>query len=339
MSDEHLITTSDLISKTPDMAFSQDFQSSCSKSPTTRKLSSSHTDDAFFRGLKSSFTPNSIANDDLEPTPLVLEVEPTPFKAGTSLQLASSESPIDSATRDGTMVFKLSPSNSSTTPNELHQDMPWNELVTFVETSLDSPSKTGKRAMPPPLAEVKAYGNQATKRRRTVSNANMNKTPRLRPHQDVLWQEHFSSLIKFIKEHGHCHVHYTCGHSPGLSKWVQRQRYQYKLKTAGKKTTMTDERQHKLEEVGFVWDSHAATWEQRLNELAEYKKEHGDCRVPSTYPQNPQLAMWVKSQRRQFKLYREGLNSNLSEERLQSLNELGFTWELRSVNDISDRYF
>ena len=66
----------------------------------------------------------------------------------------------------------------------------------------------------------------------------------------------------------------------------------------GKQSTMTDERVKLLEDIGFIWDSHAAVWEERLNELREYRRIHGDCNVPSSYAKNPKLATWIKCQRR-----------------------------------------
>ncbi len=59
-------------------------------------------------------------------------------------------------------------------------------------------------------------------------------------------------------------------------------------------STMTDERVQLLENIGFIWDSHAAAWAEKLHELKDYAKQRGDCSVPSTYPENPQLATWVK---------------------------------------------
>jgi Helicase associated domain len=51
--------------------------------------------------------------------------------------------------------------------------------------------------------------------------------------------------------------------------------------------------------------------------------------VPSTYPENPQLATWVKCQRRQYKLLKDGKTSNMSLGRIEKLEELGFIWEMR----------
>ena len=61
------------------------------------------------------------------------------------------------------------------------------------------------------------------------------------------------------------------------------------------------------ENAGFVWNSHQTVWEDRWHELLEYKKKHGNCVVPSNYKANPQLALWVKRQRRS--VYEFGLQA------------------------------
>lgn len=73
---------------------------------------------------------------------------------------------------------------------------------------------------------------------------------------------------------------------------MQRQRYQYKLRQSGQRSTITEERIRALDQVGFVWDSHAAVWIERLEELKQYKEVHGHCNVPSRYGANHQLAIW-----------------------------------------------
>ena len=75
---------------------------------------------------------------------------------------------------------------------------------------------------------------------------------------------------------------------------LHRQRGQWKLKQAGKRSTLTEEREKALDELGFVWDSHKAAWEMKYNELSEFKARTGHCNVPTTYAENPQLAMWLK---------------------------------------------
>ena len=111
-----------------------------------------------------------------------------------------------------------------------------------------------------------------------------------------------------------------------------RQRYQYKLKQDGKHSTLTEERQAKLEELNFIWDSHNAVWEERFGELLEYKSVHGHCNVPSTSSLHT-LSVWVQCQRRHYKQYIENKKGNnrsrMSEERVRRLESVGFVWKPR----------
>mmetsp|Transcript_18497 Transcript_18497/g.45825 ORF Transcript_18497/g.45825 Transcript_18497/m.45825 type:complete len:297 (-) Transcript_18497:126-1016(-) len=155
------------------------------------------------------------------------------------------------------------------------------------------------------------------------------KVIQFRQYQAEIWSEKFEDLIEFRKMFGHCHVpHYYQQNAP-LAQWVKRQRYQYKLKVDGKRSTLSDERIRLLNKIGFIWNSHDAVWEERWNELAIYKRLHGDCIVPSNYEKNPQLAVWVKRQRRQYKFYNENKATSMTKERIAKLEKLGFAWDCR----------
>ena len=65
------------------------------------------------------------------------------------------------------------------------------------------------------------------------------------------------------------------------------------------------------------------TWEERVEQLKAYKQVEGHCNVPQKYEANPQLGLWVATQRR---VYKKG---KLSKERIESLQGIGFEWELR----------
>jgi len=167
------------------------------------------------------------------------------------------------------------------------------------------------------------------KRQRMTLEEEEDAARRFRPYQAEQWTEKFEELLQFRKERGHCCVPHTFDENPSLARWVKRQRYQYKLKAEGKPSTMTDERIVALEQAGFVWDSHGAAWLERWQELVQFQQEFGHANVPSNHPQNPQLATWVKCQRRQYKLFWDGKPSNMSLERIQRLESVGFEWELR----------
>jgi hypothetical protein len=153
---------------------------------------------------------------------------------------------------------------------------------------------------------------------------------RFREYQSQQWTTMFEELCAFIKKTGHCQVPHSYAENESLARWTKRQRYQYKLKQEGKPSTMSDDRIGALNALGFVWDSHSAVWEERLQELREHCRVHGHCLVPSQYDENQKLATWVKCQRRQYKLILAGERSNITMERVEKLENMGFTWELRS---------
>jgi glutaredoxin len=69
-----------------------------------------------------------------------------------------------------------------------------------------------------------------------------------------------------------------------------------------------------------------SVWDVRLQELAAYKEANRHTNVPQRFPSNKPLGSWVRTQRNQYKLLREGKNSHMTKERMESLNELDFEW-------------
>ena len=61
-------------------------------------------------------------------------------------------------------------------------------------------------------------------------------------------------------------------------------------------------------------------WEAKFKELEKYKAENGHCDVPRSHLE---LGNWVNTQRTAYKKY-------LSEERINRLNEIGFSWEVHN---------
>lgn len=61
-------------------------------------------------------------------------------------------------------------------------------------------------------------------------------------------------------------------------------------------------------------------WQSRLNNLRDYKKQHGDCLVPYRYKGHGRLGLWVSTQRQLYK------NSMLRKDRKEALEAEGFVW-------------
>jgi hypothetical protein len=131
-----------------------------------------------------------------------------------------------------------------------------------------------------------------------------------------------NNIVVYKEEHGHCKV-------PGsykdrsLADWVRRQRKKYNgVKGKGE---IKESRVKLLNDIGFTWRAHGheiVPWEDRLQQLIEYKQEHRNMLVPRSYDPNPPLGHWVQSMRQQYK------NGKLSQERMAKLDQVGFTWEV-----------
>jgi hypothetical protein len=145
------------------------------------------------------------------------------------------------------------------------------------------------------------------------------------------WNERFNDLVTYRERHGHCLVPNKWKGDMQLAQWVKRQRYQFTLKLEGKHSTLSDERMKSLNSIGFVWSRHSASWEERYIELVEFARRHGHCHVPSTYPDNRQLSVWVRCQRRQYKLAQSNLPGYMTPERIRRLTALGFVFNPRNM--------
>jgi hypothetical protein len=147
--------------------------------------------------------------------------------------------------------------------------------------------------------------------------------------QEAAWHRQVESLMAFRVEHGHSNVPVNEAKYPKLGLWVKEQRRHYTLWKQGRPSHMTEDRVKELTLLGFCWDTHENTWLQRLEELAAYKRQYGDCLVPTAYPHNPKLGTWVHHQRRQYKRFMDNKDCHITPDRIEALERLGFTWNPR----------
>ncbi|MDB4483108.1 Helicase associated domain protein [Akkermansiaceae bacterium] len=132
---------------------------------------------------------------------------------------------------------------------------------------------------------------------------------------EELWEAQFQQLVAYKKEHGNCLVP-QIGKNKQLGVWVTRQR------TTKKDGDLEAARIKRLNKIGFIWDPIDELWEEQFQRLVAYKKEHGNCLVPSTY-KDEELSRWVITQRTTKK------KGSLGASRINQLEKLGFIWEPR----------
>jgi hypothetical protein len=147
------------------------------------------------------------------------------------------------------------------------------------------------------------------------------------------WEDRLNELANYRKVHGHCNVPQRYRKNAKLGKWVDTQRYQHGLHLKGKASAITLPRIQALESLGFEWGTSKRTaWEDRLSELADYRKVHGHCDVPQKYSENAKLGSWVDKQRQQYSLHLKGKTSQITLPRIEALERLGFDWVSRGAN-------
>ena len=142
-----------------------------------------------------------------------------------------------------------------------------------------------------------------------------------------LWSEQFQQLCEYKVQFGHCAVPQRYSANPKLRHWVATQRNNYNMYQEGKPSPMTEERIRALQSVGFNREPIVGgLWSEKFQQLLEFKVQFGHCVVPQRYSANPKLGHWVATQRRNYKSYKEGKPSPMTEERIRELEGIGFNW-------------
>mmetsp|Transcript_39483 Transcript_39483/g.95515 ORF Transcript_39483/g.95515 Transcript_39483/m.95515 type:complete len:557 (+) Transcript_39483:75-1745(+) len=73
------------------------------------------------------------------------------------------------------------------------------------------------------------------------------------------------------------------------------------------------------------------SFEQRVQQLEEFKKQHGHCRVPQHFPDDPAFGFWAKRMRDLKKRRLQGRKTPLTNERVDALDNLCFEWDLHEA--------
>jgi DNA-binding transcriptional regulator YiaG len=95
------------------------------------------------------------------------------------------------------------------------------------------------------------------------------------------------------------------------------------MRAAKKQNLLTKAKIQELDQIGFTWSIDLRhPWEQRFKELEAFKRKHGHCNVPRSYPLNQQVAYWVD------KLRSSKRKGKLDKTTIRRLDELGFCWSL-----------
>jgi hypothetical protein len=137
----------------------------------------------------------------------------------------------------------------------------------------------------------------------------------------------FSDRVEDLKKYKaiHGHVNVKIPDDKSLSQFCANARYA--RKNPGKGMQLTEERIAALDSVGFDWETQeyvTKSFEERLEDLNNYKAEHGHVNVRIAEDQSlGQFCANVRYTRRRPE--KEGTRK-LTEDRIAKLDALGFEW-------------
>mmetsp|Transcript_5918 Transcript_5918/g.8368 ORF Transcript_5918/g.8368 Transcript_5918/m.8368 type:complete len:360 (+) Transcript_5918:98-1177(+) len=129
------------------------------------------------------------------------------------------------------------------------------------------------------------------------------------------WEDMVDRLKGYKEKYGDCMVPWNFKGDPKLGSWVSKQRH---YKSHG---SLSTDRIKILEDLGFVWDATKFAWEEMFQRLEEYKKEKGDCLVPTHYKKDPKLGRWVYVQRHKK-------SKKMTKDQAKRLDAIGFKWSV-----------
>jgi superfamily II DNA or RNA helicase len=145
---------------------------------------------------------------------------------------------------------------------------------------------------------------------------------------DELWRHSYEKLLTYYLNYGNSNVPARYSEDKSLGTWCVAQRVKYD------ENKLSDWQINLLEELDFKWEP-KSSFEKFYNELLEYKKKYGHCKVPFGKKEYIDLGRWVNKLRRVYKYgYRDERGNiifkyqgTIRAGQLRKLNEIGFIWK------------
>ena len=125
------------------------------------------------------------------------------------------------------------------------------------------------------------------------------------------WADFFDELQAFKDKHGHTRVEEK--DNKPLFDWLNRMRgFLKKYSNDRDGNELTPEQFALLQDLEIDSSLRERKFERRFRELMNFKESHGHCIVPTKYAANQKLSNWVQTQKRQYKLMKDGRKSQMT---------------------------
>lgn len=131
---------------------------------------------------------------------------------------------------------------------------------------------------------------------------------------ETRFEQHFADFLKFKEKYGHVLVPRNYTEIPVLATWVGHLRSK----------PVREDRRKRLDAEGFVWDAIDERFETKFNELAEYKRIHGNFKISEKREGYAKLTSWMNKARMARKT---GKGQRITDEKIRLLDSIGFPWD------------
>jgi len=150
------------------------------------------------------------------------------------------------------------------------------------------------------------------------------------------WDEMYQKLSYFYIGNGQ---YKEDGDVDKLNHFVRDLRRQYRLQQAGVASVLTQDRINLLEQLNFEWVttqkhsvSHESRWNEMIEELSTYQEQYGHTEIPQEYDKNLKLGRWVMNQRTFYRMNEIGIQTTLTKDRIEQLEQLNFIWNVHEMH-------
>ena len=135
-----------------------------------------------------------------------------------------------------------------------------------------------------------------------------------------MWEHHFEAAKRFYEENGHLNIQagYVTADGLKLGQWFRT------MRQAHNDGTLSEDKEHRLKEIGMKWDSFIMrNWLEKYRLAKAYYAEHGNSDIKSSYTTSDgtKLGTWVSTQRY---AYQKG---TLTDEQIELLKKIDFSWD------------
>ena len=145
-----------------------------------------------------------------------------------------------------------------------------------------------------------------------------------KPSRNDIWNSMYKEAQEYFTQHGDLLVPRNKDYKQ-LANWIKGQRRKYKLENG-----LSEEQITCLESIGMVWDTIQYQWEEMYQQAKEYFEHYGSLSIPDERCiEYKKLRSWIQEQKLK---YNSTTNTNLSEEQIERLEQIGIVWNVKQTS-------